>query len=618
MRKIFTFLFASALTLTGIAQLKPKPASPVMKESIKIPYNSPLVAPSNQKTQPDDAGNIAPKLPSQAQLKSMTYWEQVIGFSSYDNQTNNSIQDRIVSDGTNLSATWTYSSEENATWSDRGTGNNSANDGQWGTEPYERIESFRTGFPSSLVAGNGNEKVFCHSGTGGITQLTRDVVGQGTWTSTTVPTSLGADLFWPKAAVDGNTIHLIAITESEAQGGILVNGINMNMVYFRSEDNGLTWNIVDHYFPEITADEFEFLSGDAYAIHARDGQVSIGIFLEFSDTVLMHSSDSGSNWAMTVISDFAIDGYTYDSLSDSNNDGIVDTLFTTDGTGAIHIDGDGTTHVFFGSSFIMDDTPGDTLYSYFNTYDLLYWNDTYATDSIYVIASAQESANDNDAVITLTLAQIPRYGSSLCSMPSVGEDASGNLYLVYAAADEEYIDQQIFRHIFAMSSADNGVTWTTPAELTPDLEGEGLEYVFPSLCRTIDDKLHIVLMRDNEPGLNVRGDLDPIQTVDIVYLGITTDLDVTASVAAVPTSNVELLVYPNPTSGQITLSGNNLTKQPLCVTNVAGQVVVNTRLNNASESKSYPLDFSFLPDGMYNLQIGIGKTAVTKSFIIEH
>jgi hypothetical protein len=618
MRKIFTVLFASAFALSGFAQLKPRPASPSFKESIKIPLIAPILALPNQNTQPVPFRGTASKLPSQNQLKSMTYWEEIIGFSTYDNQTNNSMQNRIVSDGTNLSAIWTYSSELNGTWADRGTGNNSANDGQWGTEPYERIESFRTGFPTSLVGGNGKEIIFCHSGDGGITQLTRDQVGSGAWTTTTVPTALGTTLLWPKATIDGNTIHLIAIAEPEAQGGILINGIEMNMIYFRSDDNGATWSVTDHFFPEIDVSEFKLLSGDAYAIHARDGKVSIGIFLEFSDTILMHSEDSGANWGMTVISDFAIDGYTYDEFTDSNNDGIIDTLFTSDGCGALHIDGNGTTHVFFGSSFILDDTPGDTLYSFFNTYDLLYWNDTYATDSIYTIASMQENEFDNDTLITLTLAQIPRYGTSLCSMPTVGEDASGNLYLVYSAADEEYIDQQIYRHLFAMSSADNGNSWSSPVELTPDLDGEGLEYVFPSLCRNIDDKLHIVLMRDGEPGLNVRGDLDGVQEVDIVYLGLTTDLDVTASVANVAPGNVELMVYPNPTAGQMTLVGNDLRKQQLRVTNIAGQVVVNTRLSNTIDSKSCPLDFSFLSDGIYNLQIGTGETSVTKSFIIKH
>ncbi len=618
MRKIFTFLFASTLTLTGIAQLKPRPASPALKESIKIPLIAPTIAPSNQNTQPQPSKGSATKLPTQAQMKSMTYWEEIIGFSTYDNQTNNSMQNRILSDGTNLSALWTYSSELNATWADRGTGNNSADDGMWGTEPYERIESFRTGFPTSLVGGNGKEIIFCHSGTGGITQLTRDQVGSGTWTTTTVPTTLGTTLLWPKAAIDGNTIHLIAISEPEAQGGILVNGIDMNMVYFRSDDNGATWSITDHYFPEIDVSEFKSLSGDAYDIHARDGHVSIGIFLEFSDTILMHSMDSGSNWELKVISDFAIDGYTYDEFTDSNNDGLIDTLFTSEGCGTVHIDNNGTTHVFFGSSFIMDDTPGDTLYSFFNTFDLLYWNDTLATDSIYIIASAQESENDNDDVFTVTLAQIPRYGTSLCSMPTIGEDASGKLYLVYSAADEEYIDQQVYRHLFAITSDDNGDTWSTPVELTPDEEGEGLEYAFPSLCRNIDDKLHIVLMRDGEPGLNVRGDLDNVEEVDIVYLGVTTDLDITASVAPVAASNVELMIYPNPTTGQMTLTGEDLRKQQLRVTNIAGQVVVNTRLSNSVDSKSCPLDFSFLPDGVYNLQIGTGETSTTRSFIIKH
>ena len=54
-----------------------------------------------------------------------TMTETDIGWTTYDLQTNNSVQNRIVvhNNGT-MSAAWTMSAELNALWNDRGTGYN--------------------------------------------------------------------------------------------------------------------------------------------------------------------------------------------------------------------------------------------------------------------------------------------------------------------------------------------------------------------------------------------------------------------------------------------------------------------------------------------------------------
>ena len=70
--------------------------------------------------------------------------EVVIGTSTYDLQTNASVQNRIVvhNDGT-ISAGWTMSAEFNTTYSDRGTGYNFFDGGSWGSNPTMRLEDSR-------------------------------------------------------------------------------------------------------------------------------------------------------------------------------------------------------------------------------------------------------------------------------------------------------------------------------------------------------------------------------------------------------------------------------------------------------------------------------------------
>lgn len=612
-------MFVALMTVASgsFAQLKkltPKALGPAKLTSIHQQSAVNTNAPANVQNTERQQNNYS----INPVAKSMTLWEQVIGTTTYDNQTNSSTQHRIILDDNQVAhATWTLSTASNSTtWPDRGTGYNSGETTNWGSEPMERQETFRSGWPGIVRTGDGGEAVFCHLGVDSIAMMKRNTIGTGTWDVTRLPGTLTNDFLWPRVATDGNTIHVIALSAPSGLAGTPVNGLDGNLAYWRSSDNGATWDIQSQLFAALDSNEFEFVSADTYAIDARNGKVSIAIFSQFSDAILMTSDDGGSTWNSTVIMDFAIDGYTYDTLTDLDGDSVADNLETTDGCGAVLIGADGTTHVTFGFSAITDDTPGDTFYSVFLTEDLLYWNSTYATDSVYIIGSIQQSA---DTSISIALAQSADYGTSLASMPTMGEDANGNIYVVFSAADEDYMGDQVFRHLFARVLDASGNPIQDQTELTPDLEFNEFEYVFPSMWKEVGDHLHIVLQRDTEPGLNVRGDLDPWDNNDIVYLAITNDLDISASVNENAAVGAEINLFPNPSTGIINVTGKDLMNAPVSVMNALGQVIINTRISknfNANDRESF--DFTYLPAGNYTISIGAGAARVSKEFVIQH
>ena len=616
MRRLYMLATVMAFSTVGVAQLKPftqHVAGPAKKASLhrETVVNTPVPA-NVQRTERESM-----HYPVNPMTKSMTLWEQVIGTTTYDNQTNSAMQNRIILDDNNVAhATWTMSTAANSTtWPDRGTGYNSGENNNWGEEPVDRQEDFRTGWPGICRTGDGGEAIFCHQGVDSITMLKRSTIGEGAWEASRLPGTLTNDFLWPRVATDGNTIHVIALSTptGAATPGTPVNGVDGNLAYWRSSDNGATWDIQSQLFAAIDSNEFEFVNADTYSIDAREGKVSIGIFSQFSDAILISSLDGGDTWNSTIIWDFPIDGYVYDTLSDIDGDSVADIIDITDGCGAVLIGSDGTTHVSFGYGAITDDTPDDTFYSVYITEDLLYWNSTYATDSVYIIGTIQQSA---DTAIAVGLDQNPDYGTSLASMPTMGEDADGNIFVVFSAADEDYLGDQVFRHIFVSKLAADGTPIGEQVELTPDLEFNEYEYVFPSMWRDASEKLHIVLQRDTEPGLNVRGDLDAWDNNDIVYLAVTNDLN-NVSETAQPVAEINL--FPNPTTGVVSITGKDLANAPVRVFDALGKEIIHTRISksfNAQDRESF--DFTYLPAGNYTMTVGSGATRVSKEFVIQH
>jgi len=620
MRRLYLFAVTSLLAVSAVAQTR-KATAPVNGPQRKVSIEQSTMQNTPSANLVQKSKNKPAAYPINPAAKSMTLWEQVIGTSTYDNQSNNSCQHRIFVDGTGMAhATWTQSTAANSTtWPDRGTGYNMGQDENWDSEPADRLEDFRCGWPGIMQTGDGGEAYVCHPGTDSIAFAKRASAGTGAWVVSRIPGTVGNDFLWPRAATDGNTIHLIALSAPSGLSGTPLYGIDGNLVYWRSGDNGATWDVQNQAFPGIDSLNFKNIEADSYAIDARDGKVAVALFSEDCDTQLMMSNDGGNTWETQLIWDFPIFGYEGDSLSDIDLDGIADTIVTSDGTGALLLDANGVAHVTFGLFQFLDDVAGDGQYTTFQREELMYWNSNWPVDSLYVVGLPEESANDADDVMTYTIDNVPDYRTSLSSMSTMAEGDDGKIYVVFRTADEEYLGDQLFSHLYAVVSDDGGDTWSAQTELTPDAEFNEYEYAFPSMHNRVSDKLHIVVQRDTEPGLNVRGDLDAWDNNDIVYLAITNNLDITQNVNEVTMSAAQINLFPNPSTGVIQITGNDLSGAPVRVYNATGQEIVYTRISknfNASDRESF--DFTYLPAGNYTLSIGTGANRVSKEFVIQH
>jgi len=464
--------------------------------------------------------------------------ETQIGETTYDLQSNSSVQGRIVNHGNGtLSAVWTYSLSGDIAAADRGTGYNFFDGTSWGPYPTSRIETEKTGWPSLDVLASNEEVFVSHNIAKG--QLTMGIspsVGAGTWATSEVTST---DQVWNRmttGGTDGNSIHHISLYDPF--GGVYpLTGVQSQLLYWRSQDGGATWDIQESVIPGLDQTNFSFFSGDSYHIaKARGDTLALCYFGGLGDVMLAKSIDNGTNWATTKIIDVIPGSTLYDpdasattgaaiGISDGNNDGVADTLTSSDGAGWVLLDHNGMAHVFFGTMRFLDDAPGDGSWSYFpGTNGLSYWNESFGANPPVEIAGSL----DLDTNGVLDIIDIADYFQSLSAFPSAGISDNGCIYVSYSAVVENMDNgTQNFRHIYVIESCDNGCSWSEPLDVTP---GSGFEEnVYASMADVVDSNIHIVWMQDFEPGIAVNGDNDPFVTNMIKHSAIpVTDFDTIA------------------------------------------------------------------------------------------
>lgn len=500
-----------------------------------------------------------------------TMTSEVIGWTTYDLQTNGSVQNRIVvhDDGT-ISAAWTMSSELNAIFSDRGTGYNHFDGSNWTfpapSPPFSepRLEDSRVGWPSLLALGDGSERVMTHSTDNNVlNQASRALIGTGTWTNSMVGENY---LIWNRSAaggLDGNTIHMIALTEPTGGTwtGSLWQGLNGALLYFRSQDGGNYWDIDTMVIPGMDSSSFLGFSADNYAITAKGETVVIAYFNDWGDSFIMKSTDNGDTWAKTVFLDFPVDKYAIDAGLDLDNNDTLDMVYSTDNSGAVILDDAGNAHVFYGIMSYIDDDLSDGGSSWFPlTNGIAYWNESFGPDMTppvvqdtslwysdmmnnHWITQAPELNGDSTIGGIDEIGGYALYYRSQASMPSAGLASNGDIYLSFSGYTET-IDNgtQVFRHIYVTKSEDGGITWKTPVDVTPHDDWNGMqECVYGSMSPIIDDKIRMVYQLDFEPGLAVAGDEDFVDWNAITYLEIdTVGLFDNASTAVIELENTNL------------------------------------------------------------------------------
>jgi len=621
-------LMIGACALSGFAQSVQSPGQTLLEDV-------PQMAPALRVAAPMPVMQIAdfsdrPQQPLEGQSdtdiehiqnRELVVQRQVIGYTQYDLQSNAAIDDRMAGGADAVSAAWTMSLELTP-FSDRGTGYNFYDGTAWGEIAYERIESVRIGWPSIVHTASGREVVVSHPGIDTPLHMAWRDAGSGAWNEASVPSDIEVGKLWPRMAAggeDGNSLHVICITTPTANGGVVHNGQDGAMLYYRSQDGGDTWDVIDHTFPELDSSNFANFSGDTYAIHARGNTVAFAAFNDFSDSFVMISQDNGETWEQQLLVDFPVDLYVADMglpegeeyAEDYNDDGLFQEYFNTDGAGDVHIDTYGQVHVSYGSMYYMDADTIDGTTSYFpGTNGLAYWNESMGADSAQIIGYSY----DYDESGTLDFDEIAAYYVGCAGFPSIGSDASGNLYVTYSAIMENFsTGAQNYRHQFLVHSTDGGMTWNADeaCDLTPDEDFDGYEAVFGSIAPdVVNGQLEIIYQRDFEPGLHVRGDEDPADINDIVHLRVPADdLGDCASLEyedwvgiAEPIDLNDISLYPNPADDQVELVINRPGAHQVDVWSMTGQRVLSMQTSALVER----LETSAWAPGIYLVNISQG------------
>ena len=394
-------------------------------------------------------------------------------------------------------------------------------------------------------------------------------------------------------------------------------------MYFRSQDGGTTWDIQDSILSGLDSNSFTGFRGDAYSVIADGNKVAIGIFNQWADMVLLKSADNGDTWTNTLINDCPVDLYVADQRggSDADNDGNPDTLETCDQAGTILFDAQGMVHASFGRMRVLDAdlTDGNTTY-FPGTQELLYWNENMGTGNFQEVAFPADIDGDGQLGFA---GEFSAYFVALCGFPSMGISDDGTLFISYAGYVESFqTATQNYRHIHIVKSSDGGVSWTEPFDLTPDLDENYYEHVFPHMAPQVDNKVRIMYMRDFEPGLAARGDEDPYGLNEMIYMTADTAFSISGvGLNELAGENLSVSLYPNPSKDKVTIEFNleNFENVKIELFNINGQLV-RTIAPNVFSVGDNKLEFSTasLANGTYIVKGTLNGAVESKELLVRH
>ena len=624
MKRILLFTLVLSFAISTIAQRVAAPqnlrdqAAPKVKATAETMNFDHKVLPANT--------NASKLLPTEA----------LMGATRYDLQSNSSMQNRIYKfdDGT-IAGVYTLGFADPGFSTDRGTGYNYYDGTSWGPTPTAKVEPTRTGWPAYAPLGENGEIFVSHIGTTvGLQIGQRADKGTGDWQFSTFagPPEV-AELLWPRmttGGVDHSVIHMLPITAPVANGGAVYEGVDGAMVYSRSSDGGATWDISNALLDDINADYYLFGSGDTYEIQAQGDNVAFLFGDSFTDLCLMKSTDGGDNWDKTVIWECPY------PLWDPNNMFVTDTFYCSDGAHALAFGPDGKVHVAFGINRAQSDGAGTFWFPLVD--GLGYWNEDRPTfsntmdalnpygdagselvEDYSLVGWAQDL--DNNGVWDI-LGEVGTYYMGTSSMPSITVDDQNQVFIVYASITETYNNGvQDYRHLWARASTNGGDWWGPFVDLTGDIVHIFDECVFPSLSSTSDDYLYLNYQLDSEPGLAVRGDLDPYGDNKINFMKVPKADLLSGVKERSAINNLEVTQnQPNPFNGTSTVSVNvhHASNLSLEVSNMMGQIVYSYDAGQVNPGMTtLTIDGSKLSKGVYFYTVRAGEAAVTRKMIVE-
>ena len=375
MKKVLLFSLSLALGFSAYAQqrIAKTEHNSATASAKKIVVGKEASTPSAAQFAPQTAKSVVVN-----RYQDMEYAQTM--WTNYDLQSNHYVANRMyqMPEGS-VAAVATFSHEANLVASDRGTGYNFYQNGEWMEEPEVRVEPFKTGWPTIAQWGEDGEILLCH-GNGHLQCFTREKAGEGEWVDMGPlpdhPEEYPYDEYatWPRVVTSGdnhNIIHVVACL----QHSVSSDEAYSHTVLYRSED-AINWEVSYGPLQEVGC-EVNVFSADDYAMAANGHNVAILYSGALTNSVWMaKSTDDGETWNIRRVWENPYEGRQYD---EEPAWGMDDTLFVCM-NGAITIDHRGTAHVALNTAEIihsLENEPG--YYSYWSgrTVDgIIYWNDT--------------------------------------------------------------------------------------------------------------------------------------------------------------------------------------------------------------------------------------------------
>jgi len=436
-----------------------------------------------------------------------------VGSTLNNQQTNGSSYRRVqILPNNNVGVTWTTSSDASP-FTGRGTGYNRFNGNNWikSDTTSTRIESQRSGFPSYAFNPTTNEEiVLSHivttNGFSGGFVLSRKNVAATTWNQTTVLDTIATvpGLLWCRTAVSNNYLHVVACYTDSAQNQpnrVVRNGVRTPVVYSRLNLSTNVWEVKAITLPNYNSLRYYNGSNDSYSIDAIGNNVAILIGSSGQDLSLWKSGNNGTSWARTIIDTF----YQAPFIEKST---IIDpAVLGTDNHIHILLDNNGTSHCFWTQISILNSDTTDNTWTYLpsgSNQELKYWKEGTSLVNKSTIATFNGDPVNTTNWQQFTNGNDSRYGTSYYTAhPSAGISSDGKIYCVYSSPTEG--ENNIgTRDIYAVYSTNGGQSWSTPKNLTAVL-GSGLEQAFPSIARTVNNKIHLVYSQSGSVGPNTAG-----------------------------------------------------------------------------------------------------------------
>lgn len=548
-----------------------------------------------------------------------------VGNTWYDVQSNRGVQDRIYlyDDGT-IGAVWTRGPEGSPSGNDRGTGYNYFDGSNWGAYPESAIEDgARAGWPAYTSYGENGEAYTCHDYYEGTILGTRDVKGTGDWNLVIQSGPTGVeDISFPRLATSGennNIIHILSTT------WITYNNQDHALLYARTEDAGLTWEVQNGLFDELSTDYSLDIGGDVYEwAEPKNGKLAFTVGDNWMDMVLMKSDDEGESWDKSLIWECPFPLWTVGMP--------IDTFYCPDGSQDLAFDADGKVHVVFSITRAIADETGAQSY-YPGVDGVVYWNEDMAPFSNDIDALSPygdpnteliENYNligwsqDVDGNGTVDIIDVGgTYNTGLSSQPQIVVDEMNQIFVVYSSVTEGFDNgTSNYRHLWARASMNGGDWWGDFTDLNSDIIYSFDESVFPSASSTSDDNIHITYQADNEPGTLTDGVENTIRYFSLAK----NDLLIGIKEAKIFNESNVSQNFPNPfnstTSVFVTIDESATIE--LTVTNIVGQQVYRLPAQKFNAGRQeFIIDASGFTSGVYFYTINSGDNSVTKKMIVE-